>query len=121
MLVRKYLDEVRIEAGEALARALGSPQPSRCGAPGAKSQRLPRRATKDVVEVAERLQKVVDSNPGESMQEFAVKLDTTVRELRRPMITLKALGRVKSVGEKSRTRYFPAVSKGSVSVQTPNM
>jgi hypothetical protein len=37
----------------------------------------------------------------------------TVQTLQRPMAKLKAEGRVRSVGERHLTRYFPAVGRAS--------
>jgi hypothetical protein len=41
------------------------------------------------------------------MPKFAQALGVTVRELHRPMDMLRRAGRIRSVGRKQSTRYFP--------------
>jgi len=82
-----------------------------------KGKRAPsrRRDPAEVTAVAERLHKAVCAKPGEAMVVFATELDTTVRELHRPMANLKRSGRVRSVGERHRTRYFPGLATAAAS------
>ena len=65
--------------------------------------------------MAETLYEQVCAKPGEPMLAFAAELGATPRELHRPMMTLKRAGRVRTVGERHRTRYFPAVVAGASS------
>lgn len=69
-----------------------------------------RRDPAEVSALAEQLYAVVCANPGEAMVVFATQLGATVRELHRPMANLKRTGRVRSVGERHRTRYFPGLA-----------
>src|ERR1019366_3122193 len=45
--------------------------------------------------------------PGETMTVIAPTVGATARELNRPMLRLKQAGRVRSVGMRHATRYFP--------------
>jgi hypothetical protein len=53
------------------------------------------------------------AKPGEAMAVLARGLGTSVRELHRPMALLKQADRVKSVGQRSSTRYFPKAEAAS--------
>ena len=45
--------------------------------------------------------------PGETMTVLAARVGGKSRALHRPMMHLKATGRVRSAGERNFTRYFP--------------
>jgi hypothetical protein len=49
------------------------------------------------------------------MSVLAPAVGKTRRELSRPMMALKRAGRVRSVGQRDRTRYFPTVTRPDVS------
>jgi hypothetical protein len=49
------------------------------------------------------------------MAVFADEIGCAARDLQRPMAKLKAQGRIRSVGQRSLTRYFPAVTRASKS------
>jgi len=51
--------------------------------------------------------------PGESMAALASRLAVPLRTLQRPMERLRQEGRVRSVGERSRMRYFPVPARAS--------
>ena len=74
-----------------------------------------RRSPEEVSALAESLYELVRVKPGESMVTFAAELGARARDLHRPMATLKESGRVRSVGERNRTCYFPAVGGESAS------
>ena len=61
--------------------------------------------------LAERLYEAVCANPGETMAVLIAKVGGSARTLHRPMWLLKRSERVRSVGERQHTRYFPMVSK----------
>jgi hypothetical protein len=61
--------------------------------------------------LAEKLYEAVRANPGETMTVLMAKVGGTARALNRPMTVLKRAGRVRSVGERHHTRYYPMVSK----------
>jgi len=47
------------------------------------------------------------------MAAFANEVGVEVRQLQRPMSKLKADGRIRSVGQRNTTRYFPAVARAA--------
>lgn len=57
--------------------------------------------------MCERLYRAVCAHPGETMAVLMVDAGASVRELNRPMNQLKASGRIRSVGSRNHTRYFP--------------
>lgn len=117
-LVDAHIEETRAAVAAAVARALGaSAMAMPANAVKKKQQQQPqprnagrRRPPEEVAALAERLYAQVCAKPGEPMLAFATELGATPRELHRPMMTLKRAGRVRSVGERHRTRYFPAVA-----------
>jgi hypothetical protein len=73
--------------------------------PRAESGR--RRGRAALAELSEQLYRAVSAKPGEGMAVLAVELSATVKELHRPMALLKRDGRVRSVGQRHLTRYYP--------------
>jgi len=57
--------------------------------------------------LGERLYEAVRANPGEGMTVLMAEVGGTARDLNRPMMLLKRTGRVRSVGQRHQTRYFP--------------
>ncbi|MCA9706392.1 MAG: winged helix-turn-helix domain-containing protein [Myxococcales bacterium] len=118
-LVECYLAESRNAARRAVERAFGAIMPaskSTRRSTNTAASRHPggqRRSVEELERVAAALYEQVRANPGESMVSFATELQTSVRALQRPMTLLKKQGRVRSVGQRHRTRYFPAVGKAA--------
>ena len=114
LLVRAYLAEAEQAAEEALAHAFLRPTPSSCRPPQAvdmrgskRRQQGPRRSAEALAELANQLAAAIASKPGESMKVFTQEFGVGVRELHRPMTLLKDQGRIRSVGQRHLTRYFP--------------
>lgn len=118
-LVDAHIEETRAAVVAAVTRAMGtSAKPMSARASSKKQTRRragQRRRPEKLAELAESLYEQVCAKPGEGMVAFASELDATPRELQRPMLTLKRAGRVRSVGQRNRTRYFPAASGGASS------
>lgn len=72
-----------------------------------------RRTTAELAGVCDALCDVVRAHPGAPMTTLAEKMGADVRALQRPMATLKATGRVRSVGQRHMTRYYPAAVRGA--------
>jgi hypothetical protein len=112
-IVTQYITEAHRAAQRALERAFAStPTTSRRQSRPSTtrpSTRQPskRRPAEELVELAEQLAELVRAQPGESMATFAAELELPVRALHRPMMRLKRDGRVRCVGERQHTRYFP--------------
>ena len=113
-LVSEYIDEVRRGAQQAVERGFSaaSSTPSKPSKPSAKSKRTSskRRSPSEIAELGEALCTLIHARPGESMVVFAGEIGVSVRELQRPMTLLKRAGRIRSVGQRHLTRYFPAVN-----------
>ncbi len=65
--------------------------------------------------LGERLHEAVCAQPGETMSVLGPALGKSRRELNRPMTALKRSGRVRSVGQRHQTRYYPSVVRSPVS------
>jgi hypothetical protein len=122
-LVASYMDEVRLAAQRAVERSLTrgavSRPPSKAPSNGsegrraASSSRTARRSRTELDEACEQLCKLVRGRPGESMVTLAGEMGMPMSTLQRPMAKLRADGRVRSVGERHLTRYFPAVVRAA--------
>jgi hypothetical protein len=114
-LVEEYISATRAAAQAALNRAFATAttaavKPSRSTLPGPTSSRSrtgARRAADEIGALSERLYEAVCRTPGEGMAVIAPVVGATARELNRPMLRLKQAGRVRSVGTRHATRYFP--------------
>jgi hypothetical protein len=62
--------------------------------------------------VVEALYAAVCAQPGETMAVLAPQLGESPKQLHRPMSRLRRDGRVRSVGARSWTRYFPMTKQG---------
>jgi len=114
-LVRAHIETTRREASEAVARAFAS----RFAAPRASTAPKPtrtngrRRGAAALTALGERLYEAVRAQPGETMAVLAPELGCTPRELHRPMAALKQAGRVRSVGQRHQTRYYPTAARSA--------
>lgn len=110
-LIRGHLDEVERTAAEAVARSFASRRSTK---PKPKSPRTKyrRRDREQLAAVAERLLAEVSATPGETMAVLAERIGTTVRELNCPMNNLHRAGRLRKVGARNHTRYFPTTKAG---------
>jgi hypothetical protein len=114
-LVREYISTIHITADAAVKRAIAAGVPSD-GVAKVKQVRAPavsragrRRASEEIGTLGERFYEVLCRMPGERMTVLAPAVGATSRELHRPMTLLKRAGRVRSVGTRHATRYFPTV------------
>ena len=111
-LVREHIEATRRAAAEAVERAFASS----AAAPRASAARSPRREAsrrrgpEEIAARGERLYAAVVAEPGETMAVLAPAVGETPRDLHRPMATLKRAGRVRSVGERHQTRYYPTAA-----------
>ena len=90
--------------GPAPAACATGRAPRPCGAPP-----LPRVLSA----TAERLYAAVCAHPGEGMSTLAAALGMTARQLKRPMRQLRQAGRIRSVGQRQATRYFPRAQRAT--------
>ncbi|SRR6266852_1332916 len=108
-LVREHIAELPGVAMAAVQRGLvvGKPTVAAKGVAGRHRTASQRRGPTTVADLADRFYGVVSDTPGETMSVLAKKVGASPRELHRPVANLKRVGRVRSVGERQRTRYFP--------------
>ncbi len=116
-LVGEYISATRVAAQAALDRAFATvrqPRARQSGPPTAPARRRAgtRRAADELEALSERLYEAVCRTPGETMSVIAPVVGATARELNRPMLRLKEVGRVRSVGTRHATRYFPMAREG---------
>jgi hypothetical protein len=114
-LVRAHIEATRREASEAVTRAFASAMasPRACTAPRPTRTIGRRRGGAALSALGERLYEAVRAQPGETMAVLAPKLTCSPRELHRPMAALKQAGRVRSVGQRHQTRYYPTVVRSA--------
>ena len=74
---------------------------------GKSSKSSKRRPQAEIAELAERFYDVLYRHPGATMAVLAPKVGASPRELHRPVAVLKQAGRVRTVGERQWTTYFP--------------
>ena len=108
-LVREHLAACEAAAEGAVRAAF-----RRASKPTAKSSRptsmrapAPRRSPEVLADLQERLYQAICQHPGETMAVIGPVVGVTARELNRPATSLRRDGRVRSVGERHATRYFP--------------
>jgi hypothetical protein len=109
-LVREHIAASRRTAAEAVERAFSSAGPSSPRAVAARAQPRTssrRRGPAEMAALAERLYEAVCAQPGETAGVLGPVLGKPARELHRPMMALKRAGRVRSVGQRHQTRYYP--------------
>lgn len=115
-LIGSYMDGVREAAQQAVDRALtrtaGGGRTSRsrskkASAPSAT--RASRRTAAELDEICDGLCETVRTRPGATMAELAEQMGAQALRLQRPMARLKSTGRVRRVGQRHLTRYYPAV------------
>lgn len=110
-IVREYIDACRKTAQNAVERAFtGAAQASR----PSNTLRAPRtepnsqrRTQAEIETLCDRLYQAVCEKPGETMTVLAKGLNSMAIQLKKPMAHLKQADRVRSVGQKNFTRYFP--------------
>ena len=117
-LVRSYISTIRIAAEGAVERAVAT-SGGRGSTASAKKPRQPsaapstRRPSDAIGALSERFYEALCRSPGEKMAVLAPMIGATSRDLNRPMLLLKRAGRIRSVGTKHATRYFPMATRSS--------
>jgi DNA invertase Pin-like site-specific DNA recombinase len=110
-LVREHLAALEATATDAVragfrrAAASGSTR-GRAATPRRRRQGR-RRTREEIAALEERLYEAICAHPGETMAVIAEAVGVSARELNRPATVLRRTGRVRSVGRRQYTRYFP--------------
>jgi hypothetical protein len=98
----------------AFARSAAKPTPAaRTRRTQVRNGGAGRRAPQELSAIGERLHQAVCAKPGAAMTVLATDIGATPRSLNRPMMHLKRAGRIRSVGQRHLTRYFPLVSEAA--------
>ncbi len=106
-LLREHLAACEAAAADAIraafrrASAPKSSQPRTVRAPAA------RRSREVIAALGEQLYEAIRRHPGETMAVIAPVVGATAKELRRPATLLRRQGRIRSIGQRQFTRYFP--------------
>ena len=113
-LVREHVAELRRAAASAVERAFG--QALGRNAKGVRATPAVRtsgrrRGPDEIATLGERLYAAICAHPGSAMAKLADELGATPRELNRPAAQLRRAGRVRTVGQRQSTRYFPVSAK----------
>ena len=113
-LVQAHVAGLHAAATAAVERAFARTKSSGRRA-GPTTRRAPgnRRAADEVAALAEGLYAAVCANPGAGMPKLALLLGTSSRALNRPALQLRRSGRLRSVGQRQSTRYFPMTGKAN--------
>lgn len=107
-LVQEHIGASRKAAQEAIERAFGSAvKPPVHAAEKAPRRVGEKRPSADIAALGERFYRAVCTKPGETMAVLAGIVGASARELNRPATLLRRAGRVRSVGTRQTTRYFP--------------
>lgn len=119
-LIGSYMDGVRGAAQQAvdraLARSAGAGRALRSRGKTAcatSATRAGRRTAAELAEICDTLCDLVRARPGASMAELAGQMGAQALRLQRPMARLKSMGRVRSVGQRHLTRYYPTVVRAA--------
>jgi hypothetical protein len=108
-LIQEHIAASRMSAEEAVARAFASAASMAAAGP-ARRVRCPqgkKRASADIAVLGERFYRAVSAKPGETMMVLAAEVGASSRELQRSVTLLRRAGRVRAVGSRHLTRYFP--------------
>ena len=121
-LVREHIAAARQAVTAAVERAFAKAEGESAQQrerPKQTTQRSRRRRPDEVAALGERFYAAVCDNPGETMMGLAAALGVRSQERSVPVARLKRDDRVRSVGNRSHTRYFPMASetKGEKAVE----
>jgi hypothetical protein len=125
-LVRQHVDVLRASAAAAVARAFAAaPVSARASMPPrptsmkARKQGAPRRSPDELAALGERFYAVVCQRPGETMTTLAPLVGVPPRVLQVAVARLRRDGRVRVIGKKQHTRYYPMAGSPSATTAAP--
>jgi len=114
-LVREHITVIRIAAAAAVTRAFAAansaagphPQPAKGVSARTRAKPAARRRVEEVAALAEQFYAALCQAPGEMMATLAPRVGASPRALQVAVALLKRAGRVRAVGQRRFTRYFP--------------
>ena len=112
-VVHEHIAASQTVASAAVERSFGTAAGKTGKTPPASRPRksVRRRSRDEMAALGEQLYQAVCAKPGEGMVALAADVGAIPRELNRPMAQLKDAGKVRSVGQRHLTRYFPLVGE----------
>jgi len=124
-LVRQHVEALQASAAAAVVRAFAAvPSPSSARASTSTSTQTrparprkkaaPRRGPEELVALGERFYTVLCHRPGETMATLAPQVGVAPRVLQVAVGRLRRDGRVRVIGKKQHTRYYPMATSASV-------
>lgn len=124
-IIRQHVDTLRASAAAAVARAFAASSPPTSARTSAqprparpRKKAAPRRVPEELVALGERFYAVVCQRPGETMTTLAPQVGVAPRVLQVAVARLRRDGRVRVIGKKQQTRYYPMVTSSSVATAT---
>ena len=119
-LIQQHVDALRASAAAAVARAFAAVPPAsstRASTPTKpirmRKKGAQRRAPEELVALGERFYTVLCRQPGELMTTLAPHVGVAPRVLQVAVARLRREGRVRVIGKKQQTRYYPLVTPTS--------
>ena len=111
-LVREHIAAIHASARAAMDRAFASAVAAgpKARARRAKRATCPKRPSADIAALGERFYEAACAKPGETMGVLAREVGASARELHRSVTLLRRAGRVRAVGQRHLTRYFPTTA-----------
>ncbi len=113
-VIREHIAASLLVAQEAVARGFATPSRSSRppSGPAQRTRRNPgkKRPSEDIAALGERFYTAVCARPGETMTILAADVGASARELHRSVTLLRRANRIRSVGTRHLTRYFPMAS-----------
>ena len=79
-----------------------------------RKQSSPSRSSEEIATLSAKFLTVVQDNPGQLMSTLAPKLGLKANQLRVPATRLKATKKIKTIGNRSSTRYFPVLKEEDI-------
>ena len=123
-LVRDHLAASRAAASAAVERAFAAKNAAAGGhvqraivtsaRPRTRAKSAPRRAAEEVAALGDRFYAALCRSPGASMAMLAPQVGASPRALHVAVARLKRSGRVRAVGQRRLTRYFPMTTTAAV-------
>jgi hypothetical protein len=79
----------------------------------ARKKAAPRRPTEELVTLGERFYAALCQQPGETMTTLALQVGVAPRVLQVAVARLRRDGRVRAIGKRQHTRYYPIATSSS--------
>lgn len=124
-LVRQHVDALRASAAAAVARAFAAVSPPLAARTSTQTKPVrtrqkaaARRAPEELVALGERFYAVLCQRPGEMMTTLAPQVGVAPRALQIAVARLRRDGRVRVIGKKQQTRYYPMATSPSATAAT---